>query len=70
MCGRFTRDFTWQQVREFSRWLSLFGQSVDDLFEGNIAEEAKLKAGRVAAIMQHHIASDRVEALEPTARTR
>jgi hemoglobin len=44
--------------REFERWLSLFRAAVDDLFEGEVAEGAKLRASRIAMTMQHHIAAD------------
>lgn len=44
--------------REFGRWLGLFHESVDALFSGPCAEEAKARAVRIAAVMQHHISSD------------
>jgi hemoglobin len=44
--------------REFNRWLELFHASVDMLFAGPVAEEAKQRATRIAMVMQHHIASD------------
>ena len=37
MCGRFTRDFTWQQVREFSRMLDLVVPAEDPTPAWNIA---------------------------------
>ena len=37
MCGRFTRDFTWQQVREFSRMLDLVLPAEDPAPAWNIA---------------------------------
>jgi hemoglobin len=43
---------------EFERWLSLFCQSVDALFCGPRAEHAKIRASRIAAVMQHHILID------------
>jgi hemoglobin len=43
---------------EFSRWVTLFHETVDSLFAGPMAEEAKTRAVRVAMVMQHHIASD------------
>jgi hemoglobin len=44
---------------EFDRWIALFDQSVDALFSGPNADEAKLRARRIAAVMQHHIEADR-----------
>jgi hemoglobin len=44
--------------REFDRWLDLFRASVDAAFAGPTAEEAKGRASRIAAVMQHHIAAD------------
>jgi hemoglobin len=41
--------------REFSRWLALFEQQVDNLYEGPVANEAKLRARRIAAVMHHHV---------------
>ena len=41
--------------REFSRWLALFEQQVDGLFLGPIADEAKRRARRIAAVMRHHV---------------
>lgn len=43
---------------EFERWLSLFCQSVDALFSGPRAEHPKIRASRIAAVMQHHILID------------
>jgi hemoglobin len=44
---------------EFDRWLQLFHASVDALFAGPGAEEAKLRASRIAMVMLHHIAAER-----------
>ncbi|MCC6991322.1 MAG: hypothetical protein IT181_20115, partial [Acidobacteria bacterium] len=45
--------------REFERWLALFRATVDTLFIGPGADEAVVRAGRIAAVMQHHISRDR-----------
>ncbi len=44
---------------EFDRWLKLFHASVEALFAGPVADEAKLRASRIATVLQHHIAADR-----------
>jgi hemoglobin len=47
-------------AREFDRWLALFRASVDGLFSGPVAREAKQRAARIAVVMQQHIgAADR-----------
>ena len=43
--------------REFGRWLDLFHENVDASFSGPCAEDIKARALRIAAVMQHHIAS-------------
>jgi len=35
----------------FDRWVSLWEQAVDELFEGSRADEAKMKANRVKEMM-------------------
>lgn len=41
--------------KEFSEWLLLFIQTIDELFEGENANEAKFRAGNIARIMLHKI---------------
>ena len=41
--------------REFGRWLALFVDTVGAAFLGPQADEAKLRAARIANVMQHHI---------------
>jgi hemoglobin len=41
--------------REFGRWVDLFHRTVDDLFSGVMAEEAKLRASRIRTVMQYHV---------------
>lgn len=41
--------------KEFSEWLLLFTQTVDELFEGEKAHEAKLRAANIARLMLHKI---------------
>lgn len=43
---------------DFDRWLELFATTVDDLFAGPVADEAKRRAMRIASVMQFHIAAD------------
>ncbi len=43
--------------KEFSEWLLLFTQTVDELFEGEKAHEAKLRAANIARLMLHKIKS-------------
>jgi hemoglobin len=40
------------QKEHFSRWLQLFNNTVDDLFEGKIAALAKTRAKSIAGVMQ------------------
>ena len=39
---------------QFDRWLALFGATVDQLFEGPLANEAKARAARIAQVLQYH----------------
>jgi hemoglobin len=41
------------QKEHFERWLQLFTTTVDALFSGNKAEEAKARAGSIARIFQY-----------------
>ncbi|MBW8684531.1 group III truncated hemoglobin [Chitinophaga rhizophila] len=38
--------------RHFSQWLTLFLGTVDTLFQGEVADNAKARAGNIARIMQ------------------
>ncbi len=42
---------------EFSEWLLLFYQTIDDLFVGSRADEAKTRAANIARLMLHKIES-------------
>jgi hemoglobin len=44
-------------AREFGRWIDLFHDTVDASFRGPVADEAKLRASRIATVMQYHIGS-------------
>jgi hemoglobin len=44
-------------AREFSRWLSLFHGQIDALFTGVVAEDAKMRATRIATVMHHHVSN-------------
>ncbi len=41
--------------KEFAEWLHLFIETVDELFVGEKANEAKLRAGNIARLMLHQI---------------
>ncbi len=40
---------------EFSEWLRLFGETTDELFAGEKAEEAKIRAANIARMMLYKI---------------
>jgi hemoglobin len=40
---------------EFDRWVALFHATVDDLFTGPMADDAKARAARIATTLQYHI---------------
>ncbi len=40
----------------FNRWIELFNETVDELFEGEKAEQTKLRALSIATVMQINIA--------------
>lgn len=44
---------------EFGRWLTLFRRTVDELFAGPIATDTKLRAKRIAAVLQQRSAAPR-----------
>ena len=50
---------------EFDRWLQQFHASVDALFAGPRADEAKVRASRIAVVMLHHIGEDHAKPLPP-----
>lgn len=43
------------EEKHFQRWLQLFSETVDELFSGNIATQAKSKARSIASLMQFKI---------------
>lgn len=43
------------EAEHFERWLELFNTTVDDLFHGDVAEEAKNRASKIAFMFQHKI---------------
>ena len=43
---------------EFGRWIEIFHASIDALFTGPMADEARQRAVRIASVMQHHLAQD------------
>lgn len=44
--------------KEFSVWLTLFTETVDELFEGDVAREAKSRAEQIARLMEYKIMND------------
>lgn len=52
-------------ARHFARWLALFGQTVDELFAGDKAEEIKLRAARMGELFQLKIALARAGTSTP-----
>lgn len=42
-------------AESFTEWLTLFNQTVNELFEGSVAEEAKVRAKNIAELMLHKI---------------
>ena len=43
------------EEKHFQRWLQLFSETVDELFNGDIAVQAKSKARSIASLMQFKI---------------
>jgi hemoglobin len=49
----------------FNRWLQIFHETVDNLFTGKIAGEAKWRSEKMAAMFQHKIAFYRGTSMDP-----
>ena len=45
------------EEKHFDRWLHLFRATIDELYEGEKAEEAKARAGSIAQIMNFKISA-------------
>jgi hemoglobin len=52
--------------REFDRWLDLFHATIDSLFAGPKATEAKRRSVQIAATMQFHLAAGYATNLQVT----
>lgn len=48
-------EITPMTEKEFSEWIRLFFNTIDELFEGNIANEAKNRAQNIARLMLSNI---------------
>jgi hemoglobin len=42
-------------AKDFTKWLSLFNQTIDKNYRGPIADEAKYRAGTIAKVFQHKL---------------
>ncbi len=51
-------QFKTLHTQDFDRWLQLFNETVDELFEGEKAELAKQRAHSIASVMQLKILPD------------
>lgn len=47
------------ETEHFERWITLFHQTVDELFEGEKAQEAKDRARSIAYVWQHKLSQMR-----------
>jgi len=43
------------QTEHFDRWITLFEETLDQLFEGEITEKTKLRANSIAQVFQHKL---------------
>lgn len=43
------------QKQHFDRWLIIFSETIDSLYEGDTAEEMKLRARNIAGLMEHKL---------------
>jgi len=50
--------------RHFSAWLALWHKTIDDLFAGAIAEEAKLRGSAIAEVFQHRMGLKKTERIQ------
>lgn len=46
------------KAEHFDRWLELFGETVDGLFEGPTAELAKIRAAAIAETMKYRVSGE------------
>ncbi len=53
------------EKKHFQRWLMLFHATVDDLFEGDRAEEAKLRSNKMAEMFQYKIEYNKATNIKP-----
>ena len=53
------------EKKHFTRWMEIFTETIDTLFEGTLAEEAKLRGQSMAEIFSHKIEYFRHEAKHP-----
>ena len=49
------------EEKHFDQWLSLFRATIDELYEGAKADEAKARAGSIAQIMNFKISSVKIK---------
>jgi len=52
-------DLSPMEEKHFNRWLKLFGETMDEYFEGPTAETAKQRALSIATVMRIKMASPR-----------
>lgn len=57
-------------ARHFLRWLSLWKNTVDEMYQGPTAEHAKIQAARVARAMHHRLTGNDSEELDALAGAR
>jgi hemoglobin len=43
------------KTTHFDRWISLFEETLDELFEGEITEKTKLRANSIALVFQNKL---------------
>ena len=53
------------EKKHFQRWLMLFHATVDDLFEGDRAVEAKLRSNKMAEMFQYKIEYNKATNIKP-----
>ena len=53
------------EKKHFTRWMEIFTETVDNLFVGSLAEEAKLRAQNMAEMFNYKIEYFRHEAKHP-----